>query len=110
MMAPRVEALWRMQQGADVEEFRSTGKAIVTREFLKIRSSSPPVASIPVPLRQLLDAHRRTEEGMPLRYRSDGLIGPDEPRLPRVGAMRSRKDFCRVRADSASGPPPASPR
>jgi hypothetical protein len=110
MMAPRVEALWRLQRGVDVEEIKSAGKAIVTREFLKIRSSSPPVASIPVTLRQLLDAHRRTAEGLPLRCRSDGVIGPDETRPLRVGAARSRKDFYGVRAESASRPPPASPR
>jgi hypothetical protein len=110
MMAPRVEALWRLQQGVDVEEIKSAGKAIVTREFLKIHSSSPPVASIPVTLRQLLDAHRRTEEGLPLRCRSDGVIGPDETRLLRVGAVRSCKDFHGVRAESSSRPPPAPPR
>ncbi len=62
MMAPAVEATWKTQRPRDTVEFQAPSKLIVSREFVKVRSSSKSIESIRVPLRELLDAHRSTEE------------------------------------------------
>jgi hypothetical protein len=109
MMAPRVEAHWKTHRRSDADEFQSPSRLIVTREFMKIRSTLRSIESIPVSLRDLLEAHRSIEEGLPLHCRADGVIDAEETRVLRVGALRSREDFPEVQAQASSAQPPASP-
>lgn len=106
MMAPAVEAAWKTLGERDFDEFQAASKLIVTREFVKVRSSSRSIESIRIPLRQLLEAHRRTPLGLPLYCEAGGVIRttPSEAsrRTPRVGVASTRKEFYWVRADSAA--------
>jgi len=88
----------------DGEQFQAASKLIVTREFVKVRSSARSVESIRVPLRELLEAHRRTRVGLPLYCEAEGVIrsSPSEasPRAPRIGTAGTPKEFYWVRADA----------
>jgi hypothetical protein len=106
MMAPVVEATWKTPGERDCDEFQATSKLIVTREFVRVRSSARSVESVRVPLRELLQAHRRTPAGQPLYCEAAGAIRATPPeasrRTLRVAPARERKEFYWVRADAAA--------
>jgi len=108
MMAPAVEATWKTLGERDGDEFQAASKLIVTREFVKVRSSARSVESIRVPLRELLEAHRRTPAGLPLYCEAEGAIrttpSAASRRTLRVGPARAPKAFYWVRADAAAKP------
>lgn len=104
MMALAVEATWTTL--GDRDEFQAESKLIVTREFVTVRSSARSIESIRVPLRELLEAHRRTPAALPLYCQAEGSIGSKPPDAPRrvlqVGATHARKEFYWVRAGAAA--------
>ncbi|SEB15423.1 hypothetical protein [Variovorax sp. YR216] len=106
MMAPAVEATWETLGERDRDEFQAASKLIVTREFVKVRSSSRSIESIRVPLRELLEAHRRTPSALPLYCEAGGTISPTpfetSRRALRVGETSARKEFYWVRAHAAA--------
>ncbi len=106
MMAPPVEATWTGPGERDGDGLQAASKLIVTREFVKVRSSSRSIESVRVPLRELLEAHRHTPVGLPLYCEADGAIRPTSsgtsPRTLHVGATSERKEFYWVRAEAAA--------
>ena len=106
MMAPAIEATWTTLGEQDCDEFQAASKLIVTREFVQARSSPRSIESVRVPLRELLEAHRRTPAGLPLYCEAAGVIRSTPPAAPirtlRVGPARARKEFYWVRADAAA--------
>lgn len=106
MMAPAVEATWKTVGEGDGDEFQAASKLVVTREFVKVRSSPRSIESIRVPLRELLEAHHRTREGLPLYCEAAGVVrsAPSEAshRTLRVDPARARKQFYWVRADAGA--------
>ncbi|SCK11845.1 hypothetical protein VAR608DRAFT_0632 [Variovorax sp. HW608] len=106
MMAPAIEATWKTLGERDSDEFQAASKLIVTREFVRVRSSPRSIESIRVPLRELLEAHRRTPAGLPLYCEAAGVIRSTPPaasrRTLRVGPATVRKEFYWVRADAAA--------
>jgi len=108
MMAPAVEATWKTLGEPDGDESQVASKLIVTREFVTVRSSARSVESIRVPLRELLEAHRRTPAGLPLYCEGEGVIrstlSEASRRTLRVGPARAPKEFYWVRANAAAKP------
>jgi hypothetical protein len=100
MMAPAVEAIWKARRLRETVEFQAPSKLIVSREFVTVRSSSKSIESIRVPLRELLDAHRSTEKGLPIYCGADDEIQSTRRDVLRVGPARPGKDFYWVRAAS----------
>ena len=98
MMAPAVTAVWKTRRLLEAVEFEAPSKLVVSREFVKVRSSSKSVESIQVPLRELLEAHRKTERSLPLYCGADEEIRSVPRQVLRVGPARAGKDFYWVRA------------
>ena len=113
MMAPAVDATWKVTDERTADVFEAPSKLVITREFVKVRSSPRSIESVRVPLRELLDAHSRTREGVTLYCDADGAIRTTPPVVAshqtlRVGAVRAPKDFYWVRAGAAAKAPESS--
>jgi hypothetical protein len=104
MMALEVDAIWKGQGKLDVDEEQPhQSRLIATRELIAMRSSSVRgCESVKVPLKTLLEAHRRTPEGEPLFCSAEGEIRAAPTRRLHVGEVRVPKQFYWARAGAAA--------
>ncbi|MDM0103343.1 hypothetical protein QTH97_00240 [Variovorax sp. J22R24] len=105
MMALDVDAVWTgvgVGKSATDEVQPHRTRVIATREVLVLRSSGPSRESVKVRLRELLRAHRATEEGEPLYCAADGEIRTAPARRVRVADVTQRKHFYWVRSGGST--------
>ncbi|MBO9513620.1 MAG: hypothetical protein J7549_05825 [Variovorax sp.] len=107
MVAPAVMATWKTLGKRDLEEVELASKLIVTREFVKVRSSSRTLESVRVPLGELLRAHGRLPEGQALYCAAEGDDPSDAVRVRRIAPAGASKDFYWVRQGAGQPAAPA---